>query len=68
MASPVPAAAIGKFGGLTPGGLLQEILGNLAVAGGGALLGAATESMVPQAPQGSSGSKYMITLQDAKST
>jgi hypothetical protein len=66
MASPVPAAAIGKFGGLTPGGLLQEILGNLAVAGGGALLGAATESMVPQAPQGSSGSKYMITLQDVK--
>lgn len=66
MASPIPAAAVGKLGGLTPGGLLQEVLGSLLVSGGLGLAQAATGALQPPAPQGSSGSKYMITLQDVK--
>lgn len=66
MTSSIPPAAVGRLGGLTAGGLLQEILGNLAISGGSALLSAATGAMEPQAPQGGSGSKYMITLQDVK--
>lgn len=66
MAPQIPAAAVGKLGGLTPGGLLQEVLGSLLVSGGMGLVQAATGALEPQAPQGSSGSKYMITLQDVK--
>ena len=58
--------AKGKFAGLTPGGLLQEILGGLVLNAGHGLIGAATGAMEPQPAQGSSGSKYMITLQDVK--
>lgn len=66
MSPQIPAAAVGKLGGLTPGGLLQEVLGSLLVSGGMGLVQAATGALEPQAPQGSSGSKYMITLQDVK--
>lgn len=66
MAPQIPAAAVGKLGGLTPGGLLQEVLGSLLVSGGMGLVQAATGALEPQTPQGSSGSKYMITLQDVK--
>lgn len=66
MAPQIPAAAVGKLGGLTPGGLLQEVLGSLLVSGGMGLVQAATGALEPPAPQGSSGSKYMITLQDVK--
>jgi hypothetical protein len=66
MATPIPAAAIGKLGGLTPGGLLQEVLGSLLVAGGMGLAQAATGALESPTPQGTSGSKYMITLQDVK--
>lgn len=66
MANPIPASAVGKFGGLTAGGLAQEVLGNLIVGGGQALLGGLSGAVEPSAPQGSSGSKYMITLQDVK--
>jgi len=66
MVNPIPASAVGKFGGLTPGGLAQEVLGNLIVGGGQALLGGLSGAVEPSAPQGSSGSKYMITLQDVK--
>lgn len=62
----IPAAAVGKLGGLTPGGLLQEVLGSLLVSGGMGLVQAATGALEAPAPQGSSGSKYMITLQDVK--
>ena len=61
-----PAAAVGKLGGLTPGGLAQEVLGGLIIGGGQALLGGLTGAVEPSAPQGSSGSKFMITLQDVK--
>lgn len=66
MAPQIPAAAVGKLGGLTPGGLLQEVLGSLLVSGGLGLAQAATGALEAPAPQGSSGSKYMITLQDVK--
>jgi len=66
MSPQIPAAAVGKLGGLTPGGLLQEVLGSLLVSGGMGLVQAATGALEPPAPQGSSGSKYMITLQDVK--
>ena len=66
MAPQIPAAAVGKLGGLTPGGLLQEVLGSLLVSGGMGLAQAVTGALEPPAPQGSSGSKYMITLQDVK--
>jgi hypothetical protein len=66
MSPQIPAAAVGKLGGLTPGGLLQEVLGSLLVSGGMGLAQAATGALEPPAPQGSSGSKYMITLQDVK--
>ena len=66
MAPQIPAAAVGKLGGLTPGGLLQEVLGSLLVSGGMGLAQAATGALEAPAPQGSSGSKYMITLQDVK--
>lgn len=66
MATPIPAAAVGKLGGLTGGELLREVLGNLIVSGGLGLAQAATGGLQAPAPQGSSGSKYMITLQDVK--
>ena len=66
MAPQIPAAAVGKLGGLTPGGLLQEVLGGLLISGGMGLAQAATGGLEAPAPQGSSGSKYMITLQDVK--
>ena len=66
MTTAVPAAAVGKLGSLSPGGLLQEVLGSLIVSGGANLIGAATGALEAPAPQGSSGSKYMITLQDVK--
>jgi|31_taG_2_1085359.scaffolds.fasta_scaffold02196_8 hypothetical protein len=64
MASPAPA--VGKFGGLTLGGLAQEILGGAALMGAQGLIGGLSGAIEPSAPQGSSGSKYMITLQDVK--
>lgn len=66
MAQMPAAAAVGKLGGLTPGGLLQEVLGSLLVSGGMGLAQAVTGALEPPTPQGSSGSKYMITLQDVK--
>ena len=62
----IPAAAIGKLGGLSPGGLLQEVLGGLILTGGAKLADVALGGLEAPAPQGSSGSKYMITLQDVK--